>query len=374
MSPDSCDLIVVGAGIVGLAHAWAAARRGWRVTVVERDARCVGASVRNFGFVTVTGQGPQARRRALRSRALWQQAAAQAGIPVLQQGAWVCARRPEAVALLEAFARSPDGAGCQLLDGAEARRHWDGLHPDTRAVLRSPHELRVESLDALPRLARWLAEAHGVRFLWGEEVLAIDPPVVRTARRTLHAPRCVLCPGTALSGVAAPWLAQHALRFSRLQMLRLQAPPGPRLPAALLGDLSLARYAGFASLPEAAALHARLAAERPEALAHGVHVIAVQSADGSLVVGDSHHDEDAAGPAGPQPSEAVDALILAELDALLAPAPRRVLARWTGHYPVGHSEEVLVQPAGDGLRLVLVTSGTGASTAFALAEEVLDAW
>ena len=52
----NCDLLVVGAGIVGLAHAWAGARRGWRVVVVERDAACIGASIRNFGFVTVTGQ------------------------------------------------------------------------------------------------------------------------------------------------------------------------------------------------------------------------------------------------------------------------------------------------------------------------------
>jgi glycine/D-amino acid oxidase-like deaminating enzyme len=32
------DLIVVGAGIVGLAHAYAAARRGRSVLVIERDA------------------------------------------------------------------------------------------------------------------------------------------------------------------------------------------------------------------------------------------------------------------------------------------------------------------------------------------------
>jgi glycine/D-amino acid oxidase-like deaminating enzyme len=82
------DLIVVGAGIVGLAHALAGVRRGLRVAVLERDARACSASVRNFGFVTVTGQeGGATRRRALRSREVWTEVADAAGIEVHQRGA-----------------------------------------------------------------------------------------------------------------------------------------------------------------------------------------------------------------------------------------------------------------------------------------------
>ena len=51
------DLAVVGSGILGMASALAAARQGKRVIVIEKNARAVGASVRNFGFVTVTGAG-----------------------------------------------------------------------------------------------------------------------------------------------------------------------------------------------------------------------------------------------------------------------------------------------------------------------------
>jgi hypothetical protein len=47
-----------------------------------------------------------------------------------------------------------------------------------------------------------------------------------------------------------------------------------------------------------------------------------------------------------------------------------VIERWTGLYPSGPDDAFFEAPM-PGVRLVSVTSGTGASTGFGLAEEVL---
>lgn len=362
------DLLVVGAGIVGLATAWQARRRGLRVVVLERHARCIGASVRNFGFVTVTGQGPLDHwRRAQATRDAWDEIAPQAGIPVLQRGAWVLAQRPEAAALLEAFAASEMGAGCRLLGREQARRECPDLRPG-EALLHSPHERRVESREAMPRLAQWLQEAHGVVFHWHTAVHEIDLPRVRTSRGGFRAERCIVCPGHDLGSLPPAWLAGEGIRICTLQMLRVVPVRPLRLPAALLSDLSLVRYAGFAALPQAAALRARLERERPAQLQQGVHVIVTQSADGSLVVGDSHVYGDAEEPFA---RAEVEALILDELRCLLDLPGAQVSERWCGSYASAADPVFIAQP-GPGVVVGVVTGGTGASTAFAFANELLD--
>ena len=74
--------------------ALAAAKRGKRVVVIDRDAQANGASVRNFGFITVTGQARgDMWGRARRTAEIWAEIAAEAGIPVLHRGLLLAARR-----------------------------------------------------------------------------------------------------------------------------------------------------------------------------------------------------------------------------------------------------------------------------------------
>lgn len=368
-SHERFDLAVVGAGILGLATAWAAVRQGLRVVIIDRDAQANGASVRNFGFVTVSGQCRASMwARARRTREVWSEVAVAAGIPIVHAGLWVTARRAEAVAVLEEFMATEMAEGCRLLTPAEARKRCRHLEaPELLAVLESSSELRVESVQAIPRLAAWLQESHGVSFLRGTAVSGIELPQIRTSRGTLSAAQIAICPGDDFNTLYAEYLAGFGLTRCKLQMLRL-ADPGFRLPGALMSDLGLARYLGFSELRSAAGLKARLAREQPQHLRQGVHLIVVQSADGSLIVGDSH--EFAATP-DPFSHVQIDALILEEFRDALGFEPPPTLQRWTGTYASASDRQVLIGAPEPGVRIATVTSGAGASTAFAIGEELI---
>jgi FAD dependent oxidoreductase TIGR03364 len=363
------DLAVVGSGILGLASALAAARQGKRVIVIEKSAQPVGASIRNFGFVTVTGQRRGAHwKRALRSRDVWAEIAPQAGIEIVHRGLVLVARRPEAAAVLEAFLRTEMGEGCRLVSQAEARDIVPSLKPGAAALLHSPHDLRVESRDAVPRLAAWLREEMGVAFMTGIHVHEVAPPRIRTSEGTVEAEAAVVCPGDDFSSLFPERLRAAKLGICILQMLRVQPATPTPFGAAVMTDLSLARYEGYSGLPESEPLRQRLEREQTEELEAGVHLIAVQSADGSLVVGDSHAYGDTALPFA---RESVDDLILRELDKVVDLPGRQVVQRWTGSYATRTGEVVFFDRPSDALRILIVTGGTGASTAFALGQEAV---
>lgn len=367
MPKESFDVAIVGAGIVGLAHALAAARLGLRVVVLERDGQATGASIRNFGFVTVTGQERgQVWQRARRSRDVWLEVAEQAGIDIEQRGLALVAQWPEARAVCEAFLATDMAEGCSWLEGEQAHVRLGAMRPERlEGVLWSEIDIRMESRQAIPALTGWLAREHKVEFRFGVAVTGAETGRLETTGGGVEASAIVVCPGDDLATLFPRELADFGLTRCKLQMLRLRSP-GYRLPGAVMSDLGLVRYLGYAALPEAAALKTRLESERAEHLANGVHLIVTQSVDGTLIVGDSHHYG-----ATPDPfaREDVDRLILDEFRAVFG-SELDVLERWVGTYASGRQHSVVATPV-PGVRLVTVTTGTGASTAFALAEEVI---
>ena len=84
-------------------------------------------------------------------------------------------------------------------------------------------------------------------------------------------------------------------------------------------------------------------------------------------MGDSH----AYGEVDAFADASTDALILGELRAMFRLPAENVVERWIGHYPVAETQPLVRAAIGERARLVVVTSGSGMSTAFAIGEETI---
>ncbi|NVK35650.1 MAG: TIGR03364 family FAD-dependent oxidoreductase [Rhodobacteraceae bacterium] len=370
MPDKTYDLAIIGAGIVGLAHALAASKRGKKVIVIDRDAAANGASIRNFGFVTITGQqAGDCYEKAKRSRIIWGEVALAAKIPLLDQGLTMTARLPESEAVIDAFLKTEMGAGCHKMTVSEAAKRVPNLRRNAlTCALYSPHEVRVESKQALPLLANWMEEQLGVDFLWQTSVTAVETPKISTSGGDIFAENVIVCPGDDVTGLFADRLAAYGITRCKLQMLRVDPRKSMTLGTTVMSDLGLARYLGYAELDEAAPLKARLDREMSAWRDNGIHLIVVQSADGSLVVGDSHHYG-----ATPDPfvNKEVNDLILQEMDHVLDLGDYDVSETWLGTYASAPDRWRVTDAPDDATRIVVVTAGCGASTSFAIGEETI---
>ena len=132
------DLLIIGAGILGLSHAYAAAKRGLKVAVFERTATPLGASVRNFGQALVTGQPPGTMLDLARaSREIWGDWAQLAGLQIKRNGSYLFARNEAEEHLLEVFCAGraiEHGYNVELLRGAALRDLYGGQFSHHRAA------------------------------------------------------------------------------------------------------------------------------------------------------------------------------------------------------------------------------------------------
>lgn len=367
------DLAVVGGGILGLAHAWHAARAGLRVAVFERHEAADRATVRNFGMLALMAQRPGAElRRARATLADWREVAAGAGLSMRRAGCLFAARSAAEMAVLRDAAEGAGDGGHDLrpLTPQAALALAPGLRRE--GLLGALHSLDAWKLDqrgAPAAIACWLARDHGVTFHFGAEVLDTTGGAIETRAGRHGASHVVICSGDEFRTLYPEAWEQSGVGSCRLQMLRMAPQPGGfRLDPFVLGGLSLPRYGVFADCPSLPDLRAEQRALKARALAHDVHLIAVQEADGSLTVGDSHHD--AAGPP-PHPQE-VEETILAELHALLALDRPYVAGRWVGSYARRDDPDGVLRLQPEALvTAVTVTNGQGMTHGFAIARGII---
>jgi len=369
---DRFDDAVVGAGVIGLAHAYQLARRGRRVVVFERTPKAEGASIRNFGMLWPIGQpaGPL-RTLALRSREIWLDVLSRSGIWHDRVGSLHLAYEPDEAAILEEFAEraKSEGLSCRLLLPDEIAERSPMVRQDRlRSGLFSPWETCVDPREVIAGLPAWLAREYGVQFRFGCTVVGFDRPMIETSQRPANADRLWVCSGSDLQTLYPETLSAFGLVPCKLQMLRAAAPSGGRrIGPMLAAGLTLRHYKSFEGCPTLPALRARIARERPEFDRYGIHVMASQNGRGELILGDSHEYGDAIEPFD---KAEIDGLILDYLSGFLNEVPE-IVARWHGIYTKHPSEVYCTAMPEDGVTTIAAVGGAGMTLSFGLAEKVV---
>lgn len=374
---------IVGAGIIGLAHAWSAAERGHRVTIFERSGRARGASVRNFGMIWPVGQpAGEWHELALHSRERWVALGAAAGLWVNPCGSIHLAHRSDEWTVLQEFAAESQrlGFACQLLSPTEVQLRTPAANPTgLLGGLYSATELCVNPRQAVADIPNWLAERFQVSTHFNTTVAEVatsamnDGVSLRTTNGVEQSfDRVIVCSGSDFQTLFPGRFGQHKLKVCKLQMLKTRPQSAKwRLGPHLASGLTLRHYRNFEICAGLKSLKQRIATETPELDRFGIHVMASQNDAGEIILGDSHeYDADIE----PFDKAQIDDLMLRELRKILQIPDWSIAETWHGYYAKHPSAPVVEDQPLANVHICTAVGGAGMTLSLGLAERAWRRW
>jgi glycine/D-amino acid oxidase-like deaminating enzyme len=175
--PGSADVVIIGAGIVGITAAWFLAKQGISVAVCEKGVVAGEQSGRNWGWVRVQGRDRREMPMAMHAMRIWRGLAEEIGEDVgYEQGGCIFAARDDKE--LDNLAAWLDvakeyGVDTRVIEGDGLRRQVPGAALDWRGALYTQSDGRAEPHKAVPAIARAL-RAKGVPVLESCAVRGLD--------------------------------------------------------------------------------------------------------------------------------------------------------------------------------------------------------
>jgi FAD dependent oxidoreductase TIGR03364 len=370
---NSADVAIVGAGIVGLAHAYMALRKGYKVVLFEREQFAVGASVRNFGLIWPIGQEPGAGLdRALRSRNHWIEVAKEAGFWINQNGSLHVAYHDDEWDVLNEFENLYRDAGYSIellnANGVSAKSSvvkQKGL----KGGLWNAVDCTVNPRKAIRRIPLWLEEKYGLTLRFGHVVTEVGQSKVKTARETWKADHVFICSGADFETLYPELFDEQPITKCKLQMMKAVSPASNFiLGPSLCAGLTLRHYAAFSKCPSLKKVDQRYDEENFTYKKEGIHLLLSQNDDGELIIGDSHHYSKTVEPFN---NEEIDKLVLEYLQSFTALDNISITERWNGVYPKVQGNLNLILEPEPGVTIVNGLGGAGMTLSFGLAEEVI---
>lgn len=365
--------IVIGAGIVGLSTARALYLEGWKVKVIERHPRPIGASIRNFGMVWPVGQ-PQGKTfdRAMRSREIWLEMSHKANFWAEETGSLHLAYTDLESAVVQEYVEAMKGIkSAEVLTPLQTKAKSPAAKIEgLNSALWTKDEVIVDPREAIWKIADYLESLDGISFEWNKAVTEISGNKVKTGNQTLEADLIMVCSGADFETLFPSLFAKTPITKCKLQMMRLvKQPDNWRIGPPLCAGLSFIHYKGFSVAPSLEKLRVHYEGLFPELLDLGIHVMVSQNGNGQLTVGDSHEYGLHLDPFDRQD---INEKILTVLKSFSVFKDWTLESSWHGIYPkMTNGATEFIHQVSESVWIVNGLGGAGMTLSFGLGEEVV---
>ncbi|MBT5153710.1 MAG: FAD-binding oxidoreductase, partial [Gammaproteobacteria bacterium] len=164
--PDSVDVVIIGAGVIGISTAWFLSKRGISVLVCDKGRVAGEQSSRNWGWIRQQGRDPAELPIMMDSINTWQSLSKECDddIGFTRKGVLYVAENDREMAEHEQWMdiANQHQLDTQLLSGAEVDELIQDKPGQWKGGMFTPSDARAEPFKAVPALARGLRKQGGL--------------------------------------------------------------------------------------------------------------------------------------------------------------------------------------------------------------------
>jgi D-hydroxyproline dehydrogenase subunit beta len=363
------DIAICGAGIAGLAHAYWAAKKGLNVVVVEKSGSAQGASVRNFGLFWPIGQEPEVSLPfSLIAKNVWEEFFTDTNTWHNPSGALGLAYHADEVELIQEFLSHQPGGRYTFLNLDEVLEISPNVNlKGLKGALYSLNEITINSREALPALAKWVAVKYKVKFIFNTICLNINSQTLFTNGKSITAKKFIITSGENLELLFPKIYKNAPLLKCKLQMLKASPDRAFKLGAAVFSATSFIHYPTFSHCKSLEKIKSRFQNEKPLYSKYGINLLMSQNNYGELLLGDSHEYGDDISLFN---KEEIDTLILNGIGQMISLEKVNIVERWSGTYVKSTTgKNFFRHKPTENILIVNGLGGAGMTISFGLAKE-----
>ncbi|MES2796581.1 MAG: TIGR03364 family FAD-dependent oxidoreductase [Bacteroidota bacterium] len=293
------DLIVVGAGNLGVFHAYHALKMGKKVLLLERDSAPNEATVRNFGQIVPSGQSLNGwfdyGRESLK---IYNEIQKKTDISIRKNGSYYFASDEDELLLLyeAAYLFAERDYKVKLLSSNECVKNVEGLKKKyVKGGIYFPKELSTEPRLMIHLIINYLIKSLGLEYLNNTNIIGVDivknlVQATTSNQIKILAEKAVICNGYDFKTLFPEIFSKSEMQICKLQMMQTHPQRKFEITGNILTGLSIRRYDSFKSCKSYPFIKKTELHDLYDN--YGIHILFKQAIDGSIIIGDSHEYTD----------------------------------------------------------------------------------